>query len=95
MYEMSNFKDSFKEWKLLEKFRSYEKRGIVIGILIALVVVIIVTVCIIKYFWLKKQFDSLNYDLDDFYDEDDDDEDDEKCCEDGCCTANEKDFEKN
>ena len=92
---MYNLKDNIKEWKLLEKFQAYEKRGIVIGLLIALTVVVIVTVCIVKYLWLKKQFDCLHYDLDDFYDEDEDFDEDEPCCEDGCCTASEKDFEKN
>ena len=74
---------------MVEKVRAYEKRGIVIGMLIALGVITLVTTAILKYLWLKKQFDGLAYDLDDLYD-DEDFEDDDDCCEEGCCKEKEQ-----
>jgi len=93
MYRLDNLKERFKDFHPIDKFRAYEKRGIVIGIVIALVVVTLVTIGIVKYLWLKKQFDGLAYDLDDLYDDEDFDED-EDCCDDGCCSAKDQELEK-
>jgi hypothetical protein len=90
---MTKVKDCFKDLHLIEKFKNYERRGIVIGLLIALGIIALATIAIVKYLWLKKQFDNLCYDLDDLYD-------DEDFCEEGCCAdddgcvAAEKDLEK-
>lgn len=89
---MEGLKTRLTDLHLLEKFRNYEKRGIVIGIIIALAVVAVVAIAIIKYLWLKKQFDGLCYDLDDLYD--DADFDDEECCEEGYCVINEQQSEE-
>jgi hypothetical protein len=85
---MENLKTRLTDLHLMEKFQSYEKRGIIIGVCIALAVVGIIAIGIIKYLWLKKQFDGLCYDLDDLYDESD--FDDDECCEDGYCVLNEE-----
>jgi len=85
---MNNLKERFNEFKAVEKIRAYEKRGIVIGMLIALGIIALVTTAILKYLWLKKQFDGLAYDLDDLYDDEDFDDDD--CCEDDCCCCKDK-----
>ncbi|MCL2499552.1 MAG: hypothetical protein FWE90_04350 [Defluviitaleaceae bacterium] len=92
---MCKVTDSIKDIKLIENFRNYEKRGIIIGLLIALGIIALTTIAIVKYLWLKKQFDNLCYDLDDLYD--DEDFCDEECCagdDEGCCVASEKDLEK-
>jgi hypothetical protein len=83
-----------KDWHLMDRIRSSEKRGIVIGMLIALGVITLVTIAVVKYLWLKKQFDGLCYDLDDLYDDEDFEEGDE-CCEEGCCADEEKKAEEN
>ena len=92
---MHNLKDRINGFQVVEKVRAYEKRGIVMGMLIALAVVALVTVAIVKYLWLKKQFDGLAYDLDDLYDDEDFEDDDDDCCEDGCCSAKHKNQEVN
>ncbi|MCL2605280.1 MAG: hypothetical protein FWD90_12440 [Defluviitaleaceae bacterium] len=92
---MCHLKEKFDDLKLVDKIRNHEKRGIVIGLLIALVIIALTTIAIVKYLWLKKQFDNLCYDLDDLYD--DEDFCDEECCvgdEEGCCVTGEKDLEK-
>ncbi|MCL2203829.1 MAG: hypothetical protein FWB88_07810 [Defluviitaleaceae bacterium] len=93
---MCNLREKWDDMKLVEKFRAYENRGIVIGLVIALLVIALATIAIVKYLWLKKQFDGLCYDLDDLYDDEDFCE--EECCceqeEEGCGVANEKDLEK-
>ena len=93
---MNNLKCKWEELNLVERFRAYEKRGIVIGILIALAIVAVIAIGIVKYLWLKKQFDGLCYDLDDLYDDEDDlCEEGCDCGEhDGCCVTSEKDLEK-
>jgi len=86
---MQKLKDGWKDLHLIEKFQSYEKRGIVIGMLIALGVIALVTIAIVKYLWLKKQFDGLCYDLDDLYDDEDfleDEEEETPCCDESCKT---------
>ena len=91
---MCNLKEKWDDLKLVEKFQAYEKRGIVIGLLIALAVVAIATIATVKYLWLKRQFDGLCYDLDDLYDDEDDFCDEDCCEEEGCCVTSEKDLEK-
>jgi nitrogen fixation-related uncharacterized protein len=94
---MCNLKEKFEDLNLLEKFRNYEKRGIIIGLLIALAIVAVTTIAIVKYLWLKKQFDGLCYDLDDLYDDEDFCEEEctcEKEADEGCCVTSEKDLEE-
>jgi hypothetical protein len=93
---MCKVKDCIKDFNLMEKFKTYEKRGIIIGLIIALVIIAITTIAIVKYLWLKKQFDGLCYDLDDLYDDEDFCDEDCDCDEqeEGCCVTSEKDLEK-
>ena len=79
------------EWKLVQKLQASEKRGIILGITIAIAVLAVVAIAIAKYRWVKNKMECLHYDLDDL--DDDFDDDDEHCCdENGCCLASDKDF---
>ena len=83
------------EWKLVQKIQASERRGIILGLVIAVTVLAITTIAIVKYRWIKNKMECLHYDLDDLDDDfdDDDDDDDEHCCdENGCCIASDKDF---
>jgi len=75
-----------KEWKIAKKVAASGKRGIVVGILIAVFVLALVAVAIIKFSWIKKTFfcNSLD-DLDDYYLDDDMDDD-------GLAYTSDKDF---
>jgi len=67
-------------WKLAQKLHTSNKKGIITGLVIALLVIAIVAAVIIKMQWLKNHFGCMDcdMDLDDDFDldfEDDDDED--------------------
>jgi len=72
------------EWKLAQKIRASGRRGIIIGLIIAALVIVGVVLVVIKFRWVKKQFGCLHCDVDTLGDDfSDDDEED---------FANEKDF---
>ena len=77
------------EWKLAQKMQASNKKGLIVGLTIGIVVCLIVAGILIKMCWLKKKFECLHYDLDDL-----DGEFDELCdCdESGCSYTSEKDF---
>jgi len=68
-----------------------EKRGLIIGVAIGVLICLIAVAAIIKFCWLKKKFECLHYDLDDLDCEFDHDEDC-NCDENGCSYTSEKDF---
>ena len=77
------------EWKLAQKIQASGRRGIIIGLVIAVLVILAVVITIIKVRWLKKQFGCLHCDLDELGD---DFADDDEADETGCCYTSEKDF---
>jgi len=83
---------SLNEWKIAQSLRDSGRRGIIIGICIAVLVIIaIATVVVLKICWLKKNgCFCCNCDCDDYGDEYyvDSDELDEN----GCAYTSEKDF---
>jgi len=79
------------DWNVADRIAASNRKGIIIGLLIALVIILVVAIGIAKILWLKKHFGACNcshiFD-DDFLDDDDDD-----CCDEhGYRIANEKDF---
>jgi len=78
------------EWKLAKKLQASNKRGLIIGLSIGILVCLIVAGAIIKICWLKKKFECLHYNLDDLDGELDDD--DCECDENGCSYTSERDF---
>ena len=80
-------------WKLAQKLQESNKRGLIIGLTIGILVCLIVAGIIIKLCWLKKKLECLHYDLDDMdCDFEDLDEDCEDCDENGCSYTSERDF---
>lgn len=77
------------EWKLAQKLQASNKRGLIVGVTIGVVVCLVVIGVLLKCCWLKKKFDCLHYDLDDL---DDEFECDEDCDENGCSYTSDKDF---
>lgn len=77
------------DWKLAQKLQASNKRGLIVGITIGVIVCLVVIGAIVKFLWLKKKFDCLHYDLDDM---DDDFEEDCDCDENGCSYTSDKDF---
>ncbi|MCL1842664.1 MAG: hypothetical protein FWF79_02515 [Defluviitaleaceae bacterium] len=77
------------EWKLAQKIQASGRRGVIIGLLIALAIIAAVVITIIKVNWIKKNFgcgcDMGEFDEDYYLDADDLDEH-------GCAYAGEKDF---
>jgi hypothetical protein len=77
------------EWNMAQRIQASGRRGIIIGICIALLVIAAVVITVIKINWLKKTFgnccDCGDFDDDFYIDEDDIDED-------GCCYTSEKNF---
>ena len=72
-------------WRLAQKLQASGRKGVILGLAIAALVILIVAVVLIKARWLKKKMDRLHYDFDELSDDFDDD-----CDE--CAMANEKDF---
>jgi len=83
--------NSLSEWKVAQKIQASGKKGIIIGLLIAGLIILAVVGTIVKIYLIKKHFGCLNCDMDDF-----DDcccgKDDCDCDEDGCCYTEDKDF---
>jgi len=83
------------EWKLAKKLQASNKQGLIIGISIGVLVCLVIVAVIVKFFWLKKKFDYLHYDLDDLDDLDGEFEDENDLCdcdENGCSYTSDKDF---
>ena len=80
------------EWKLAQKLQASNKQGLIVGLTIGIIVCLVVVGAIIKICWLKKKFDCLHYDLDDFDGEFDDLNGLCDCDESGCSYTSEKDF---
>jgi len=78
-----------QEWKLAQKIDASEKRGLIIGLSIAALIILIVIGAIIKIYLLKKYFGCMHCDMDDIGDDlvEEDDID-----ENGCCYTSDKDF---
>jgi len=76
------------EWKLAQKIQASGQRGVIIGIVIAILFITAVVLAILKIHWLKKTFGCLHCDLDELGD----DFVDVDCDDDGCCYTSEKDF---
>jgi len=72
------------EWKIAKKIEASGKKGIVIGLAIAAVILLVVVAIVVKTRWIKKQFGCLHCDVDELNDEFCDDEE--------CCYGTEKDF---
>ena len=77
------------EWKLAQKIDESGRRGVIIGLAIAALVVATVVITILKVRCLKKQFGCLHCDVDELGD---DFVDADGCDENGCCYTNENDF---
>ena len=77
------------EWKLAQKLQASNKKGLIIGLSIGVLVCIVAAV-IFKCCCFKKKFDCLHYDLDDL--DDDMDDLDCDCDENGCSYTSDKDF---
>ena len=73
------------EWKLAEKLQASNRRGVIIGICIAVLIIVAVVVVVAKINWLKKTFGCCDCDDFDEYHLDDDDLDESGY-------ANDKDF---
>jgi len=80
--------DRLTEWKLAEKLNASNRKGIILGLTIAAVVVLVVAAVIIKIRWVKNHC-CMGCDHDDFGDDFLDEEDMD---ENGCCYTSEKDF---
>jgi len=74
--------------KLAQKLQASNKKGLLIGLSIG-VLVALIAVCIYKCCCMKKKFECMHYDLDDFEDMDEDICD---CDENGCNYTSDKDF---
>ena len=72
-------------WRLKQKLQATGKKGVILGLVIAALVILIIAVILIKARCFKKKMDHLHYDFDELSDDFDDD-----CDE--CALANEKDF---
>ncbi|MCL2526806.1 MAG: hypothetical protein FWE42_00200 [Defluviitaleaceae bacterium] len=79
------------DWKLAQKLQASNKRGLIVGVSIGVIVCLVVVGILVKMCWLKKKFDCLHYDLDDM-DCDFEDVDDCDCDENGCSYTSDKDF---
>jgi len=73
------------EWKLAQKIQASGRRGVVVGLIIAGLIILAVILTIVKIRLLKKHFGCFHCDMDDMDDTID-------CDEDGCCYTSEKDF---
>ena len=73
--------------KLAQKLQASNKRGLIIGISIG-VLVCLAVIAVIKCCCLKKRHECMYYDLDDF----DCDLDEVACDENGCSYTSDKDF---
>jgi len=59
----------FSNWKLAKKLQASNKKGLITGLIIAILVITLVVVVIMKLQWIKKQFGCLECDeLDDDFD---------------------------
>ena len=78
------------EWKLAKKLQASNKRGLIVGLTIGLLLCLVAVGVIIKICRLKKNYECLHYDFDDM----DGDLEDESCAcdENGCSYTSEKDF---
>ncbi|MCL2361701.1 MAG: hypothetical protein FWC73_07810 [Defluviitaleaceae bacterium] len=79
------------DFKLAEKLQASNKKGLIIGLSIG-VLIALIAACIYKCCCMKKKFDCLHYDLDDFDDLDDMDDEICDCDENGCNYTSDKDF---
>jgi hypothetical protein len=75
------------DWKLAQKLNASGKRGLVIGMCVAILIIVAVIIAIVKIKWINK---NMGYDMDDFDDDYYMDEDD--IDENGCMYTDEKDF---
>lgn len=74
-----------KEWKLAQKIEASGRRGIIIGMCVAVLIIAAVIIAIVKIQWIKRNFCACDInDFDDDYYLDDD--------EDGCMYTSETDF---
>jgi hypothetical protein len=75
------------EWKMAQKLNASGKRGMIIGMCVAIIIIVAVIIAIVKIKWVKKNlgYDMGEFDEDYYLDEDDIDEN-------GCCYTDEKDF---
>ena len=80
-----------KEWKMAQQIQSSGKRGMIIGMCVAILIIVAVVIAIIKIDWLKKTFgrDCCCDDYDDDFYIDTDEMD-----ENGCAYTSERDLEK-
>ena len=75
-------------WKLAKKLQASNKRGLIVGLTIGIIVCLMIAGAIVKLCWLKKKFECLHYDLDDM----DGEFDDCDCDESGCSYTSDRDF---
>ena len=75
-------------WKLAQKLQASNKRGMIVGVAIGILVCLVVIGAVVKYCWLKKKFCCESYDFDCDFDEDDDCD----CDENGCSFTSDRDF---
>ena len=76
------------EWKLAQTIQASGRRGMIIGILVAVLFIVAVVIAVLKVRCLKKSFGCLHCDLDELGD----DFVDVDCDDDGCYYTSEKDF---
>jgi hypothetical protein len=80
--------NKLSEWKLAQKLNESGRRGMIIGMCVAILIIVAVIIAIVKIKWVKRTFNGYDMgDLDEDYYLDEDDID-----ENGCCYTNEKDF---
>ena len=78
-------------WKLAQKLHASNKRGLIIGLAVGVVVCLVIAAVVVKCCCKKRKLDCLHYDLDDL-DCEFDHGDDCDCDENGCSYTSEKDF---
>lgn len=80
-----------RDWKMAQKIQASGKRGMIIGMCVAVLIIVVVVIAIIKIDWLKSFFkrDDCCCDFDDDFYLDADEMD-----ENGCAYTSEKDLEK-
>ena len=81
------------EWKVAQKIQSSGKRGMVIGMCVAVLIIAVVIIAVVKINWLKSLFNG-GCCCDDDYDDDDFFIDLDEMDENGCAYTSENDLEK-
>ena len=75
-------------WKLAQKLQASNKRGLIIGLVIGVLICLVAAAVIVKICCLKKKFECMYYDMDCECDCDEDCEQDEN----GCTFTSDRDF---